>query len=117
MVNWKKVFEQDPIFNIIMRKLADEHMTKDIKIQLEISNILKDGTIRFRPGHEWYFTYNKRLFRSPKLKWKYRFKRPKMTTLMGGFHQTWIIRTSVLCKVFINEFGKHKDEIVIMYWY
>lgn len=116
MVNWKKVFEEDPIFNIILKKLADEYPDEDIKIELEVNNSAKEISLRFKPGHEWLIGYKKRYFGVPELTWKFRLKRPSMTTLIGGYHQRWTISTTVLSRVYWNEWGKNKDKIVTMYW-
>ena len=116
MTNWRKAFETDLIFNLILRKTIDEFPGEDIEVELEINTVLKDGNIVLKPGHEWYFTYKQFWRYSPRILWKYRLKSNSLTELIGGIQQQWTIKASVLNKVHINEMGDRWGQTITEVW-
>ena len=115
MTNWRKKLETDPIFNLIIRKTVDEHPATDLEIELELDD--KDAKLSIRPGHDWYFDYEKSGFRVVNIKWKYRLYRPSMTRCIFCKHVKWVIEASVLCKIFVNtSFDKDSNQVVMESW-
>lgn len=117
MTNWRKAFESDTIFNLVIRKTIDEFPGDDIEVDLEINTSAKEIHLTLEPGHEWLISYNKsRRGKLVSLGWQFRLKRKSMTRLMGGEYANWMIDASVLNRVYVNEFGSNKNNIITEVW-